>query len=132
MCLTDRHIPCFALANLSEKACKYQSFITISRSSGVITSWLTIIPILPIVPIVPVKVSHPMLFAPLPMVTEVRAEQYSKAPRCWCKLKQKCSFVTYSFKYIQYIYNIRDMKYGYNSSGSYNLTTAAPSELVVK
>lgn len=44
----------------------------------------------------------------------------------------KCSFVTYSFKYIQYIYNIRDMKYGYNSSGSYNLTTAAPSELVVK
>ena len=32
-----------------------------------------------------------------------------------------------------YIYNIRDIrKYGYNSSGSYNLTTAAPSELVVK
>lgn len=65
MCLIVRHIPCFALANLSEKACKYQSFITISRSSGVITSWLTIIPILPTVPIVPVKVSHPMLFAPV-------------------------------------------------------------------
>ena len=27
--------PLFALANLSEKACKYQFFITISRSSGV-------------------------------------------------------------------------------------------------
>ena len=65
MCLTDRHIPCFALANLSEKARKSQFFITISCSSGVITSWLTIIPILPIVPIVPVKVSHPMLFAPV-------------------------------------------------------------------
>jgi hypothetical protein len=37
------------------------------------------------------------------------------------------------FKELQYINNIRDIrKYGYNSSGSYNLTTAAPSELVVK
>ena len=32
-----------------------------------------------------------------------------------------------------YIYNIRDIrKYGYNSSGSYNQTTAVASEQVVK
>ena len=36
-------------------------------------------------------------------------------------------------KYLQYSNNIRDIrKYGYDSSGSYNLITAAPSELVVK
>jgi hypothetical protein len=66
---------------------------------------------------------------------EVRPEQYKKTPPpiLVTIITQNVVFLHKCFKYLQYIYNIRDIrKYGYNSSGSYNLTTAAPSELVVK
>ena len=69
------------------------------------------------------------------MVISVRLVLPSKAefPMPVTIITQNVVFLHKCFKYLQYSNNIRDIrKYGYDSSGSYNLTTAAPSELVVK
>ena len=67
--------------------------------------------------------------------TEVKLGQSSNAllPIVVTIITQNVVLLHKCFKYLQYSNNIRDIrKYGYDSSGSYNLTTAAPSELVAK